>query len=350
MDEILEPFIIEEIGVANPVRVLLADEDLPFGRARDFAAFESGGEIRLGNDDGVRLPGGRVVFHVMYAKERPLILKGAFRDSLLGSDGHARRYRDNVDLIRKRANLVRVTWASESRTGLLQDAKFGEEDEHNITYELKFIISDGAGTSPPASDEMSLPDVSPLALIAQMIADFAMIKAIDVSVAVASQVALTVKALEYACEQRMNDTATYVASLDAPQDTSQAALREAAQRCQSSASQAQTSIAALSTYISGLTLATAISSPSPSADDAIAFATYQNTSRTTCDSALDTFRVISIKAATLAGTSTRLYQIQTGDTLESIAQSQLGSRGRASEIMLPGPAPVAGSWIGIPGA
>jgi hypothetical protein len=61
-------------------------------------------------------------------------------------------------------------------------------------------------------------------------------------------------------------------------------------------------------------------------------------------------RVIGIKAATMAGSSTRLYQVQTGDTLESIAQTQLGSRARADEITLTGQTLVAGAWISIPGA
>jgi len=124
----------------DALTVELRDEDLPFGQRRDSAAFESGGTVRgeTGNEDGVRLPGGRTIFHVLYAKDRPFEIKGAFRDSLVGVDGHARQMRDQpFEAIRKRSNLVKLTWSDESRIGLLKEAKFGEEDAHNITYYLK---------------------------------------------------------------------------------------------------------------------------------------------------------------------------------------------------------------------
>src|SRR5262245_20561896 len=114
------PVTIAE-DVAGGLVIELKGDDLPYGRMRELVAFESGGEVKIA-DNGIYMPGNtRPVLQVMQITQRPMVLKGAFRDHLFGVVGHARSMRARFEQLRYRANPVRITWESDERYGLLID-------------------------------------------------------------------------------------------------------------------------------------------------------------------------------------------------------------------------------------
>jgi hypothetical protein len=147
MSDDLGSFVIEEDIATDPQRVELSGPDLPHALPRAFAGFESGGAVEM---ETVRLPGKKKpIYQVRQATHRPMVVKGAFRDHLYvqagGATGvpHARAMRQLLEAIRVRCNPVKITWAEDTRHGIMSDAKFGEESQYEITYELTFEISEG---------------------------------------------------------------------------------------------------------------------------------------------------------------------------------------------------------------
>jgi len=134
--------VIEEIEVPNPRRIVLESYDLPHGRPRVEAAFESGGETQRKRFDLPVAPGqSRTIMHIGASPDsKPFVLKGAWRDHHSGRSGHARLMRDRFEELRRRANQVRVQWAGDTRTCMLVETVFGEEGEHDITFELHFEV------------------------------------------------------------------------------------------------------------------------------------------------------------------------------------------------------------------
>jgi hypothetical protein len=147
MADDLGTFVIEEDIATDPQRVELSGPDLPHALPRSMPGFESGGSVEK---DVIRLPGKkRPIYQVRQPIQRPMVIKGAFRDHLYvqagGATGvpHARAMRDLIEAIRLRCNPVKITWSGETRRGLLDDAKFGEESDSEISYEITFEISEG---------------------------------------------------------------------------------------------------------------------------------------------------------------------------------------------------------------
>jgi len=130
------PFVISEDITSNALVVTLDDTDLPHGRARELSAFKSGGKIDIAQG-GVYNPGSdRVVLQMMVNKLNRLTIKGAFRDRIRAgaqqqqggeTPNHARSMRDRLELIRTRANPLKIVWDGQERGGVLEEANFEEE-------------------------------------------------------------------------------------------------------------------------------------------------------------------------------------------------------------------------------
>src|SRR5438105_15650395 len=103
------PFVIEDV-YNKDFRLELTKFDLPHGRARKEAAFELGGPVE---HDKVWLDGrSGPVINVHQARNRPLTIKGHFRDHLWGADGHARRMVQELEAFRFRCRELLLTWGA----------------------------------------------------------------------------------------------------------------------------------------------------------------------------------------------------------------------------------------------
>ncbi len=157
-----DPFIIEEDIQSDAQRVILDGPDLPHAAPRDSAGFNSGGPVEHSK---IHL-GDNVIIQVKQARQRDRVFHGAFRDHLYAtetgspSQDHARSMRDAIEVIRGRANPLRVSWGTESFTGILAETNFGEESEHDITYELTFSVVHVTGTTGSSSQSKAFRDTS----------------------------------------------------------------------------------------------------------------------------------------------------------------------------------------------
>jgi len=134
------PFIIRD-AVNQKIEVKLDSVDLPHGRPRREAAFELGGEV---NVDEVWLDGrSDPVIHVHQPRNRPLVVKGHFRDHLVGASGHARDMVRALNGFLFRAREVLCIWGDFRWRAFLKEAKFPVESAHEITYELTFTVLEG---------------------------------------------------------------------------------------------------------------------------------------------------------------------------------------------------------------
>jgi len=357
----------------NPTSVLIAEDvqgglvvelkgdDLPWGRKRELAAFESGGAVDIA-DGGIYLPGNtRPVVQVMAIKQRPLVLKGAFRDHMDqqakggkpdgkgGTVGHARSMRDGLEQIRHRANPVRITWEGDERYGLLQEAKFSEEDSSNIAYELTFFIAvpPSVAKSQEQTDISSKP-AAPDDIAAQMAANARAQQAQMLALAITAAVSATIASAWGSLTSSLDNVTVYAAKFGAATlSTPQHALT-AMRNVQSACQAAQQNVANLKAVLDQSRAdATMVVN---NATNQTAWWSSLYASEVLLDQILDNMR--KIRALTLAQVrqATRLYRVQPGDTLESIALQQLGSRSRALDLGIRQDDLVVGKYVRVPEA
>jgi nucleoid-associated protein YgaU len=331
-----DTFTIEEDLDSGALSVTLQGPDLPHALPRSFAAFESGGSVE---SEDIYLQGRkRPIMQVKQARERPLVVKGAFRDHLFvqsgGDEGveHARAMRDALERIRNRCNQVRITWAGERRLGLLSDAKFGEESRHDIPYELTFKIGvgvldtadaptpDGSRAARAATDTVTALRAIVAERRAALDAAAKLLRAREIVETIRSDLALVDSTFA-----RLESEAT---SLDS---AAPGAMQNAAARFYTLGESAQNAVnaAALS-----LAVSLAADAGADTADSRAAWFAFQHESN-------DVFGAMAIEVQQLRAAArsrirrtVRLYTIRAGDTLESIARSQLGDPARARDLGL----------------
>lgn len=338
--------IIEEIGPSPPLRVELLDTDLPFGRVRQISAYETGGTTELPGEDGIHLPSsGRVVFQPLFIKRRPLVIRGAFRDSQKATKGHAKDMRNQLKLVQSRANIVRILILNnldgvnnEEYQGFLKDTKFGEEGPGDITYELSFSI---AVDSEATQEKVTLPTPKDNSdAVRQMQEE---VSGIGSSLAFAIPLAKLI-------------VATLIVGVDKALASLLSDLEFAARGIASTRLAAiDTSAAVASAELAGLRTAMLELSPSslrtPNNSAALtALAVDRFNSLVTILHIQGGLRDIRRGVALASRRVVRLYQVRDGDTLESIAQSQLGSRARAGDLGIQEYDLKPGSVIRIPEA
>lgn len=348
--------IIEEIDVADPIRVELAGDDAPHGRRYEAAAWEEGGSLELGEDDGTRLPGRpRPIYAVLVDKFRARIYKGALRDGLTGDPGHARQVVKALERIRRRANPVKVTWEDDTFEGLLVDANFPVETPgaadamSDIRYELKFSVSEVYDLSDADPETAPHQDAGPN-LIAGAAASVSTVRANMMALPLRSPVAATLTTAFNLLDGAVATVADASAALESGTSGTAQQSRAAAQRVVAAAHACAAQGAALAALVNGITVGSALAEP-----DLANLAALEANRAAVLRSLLalrDKMRSVQLAARAKLQGASRLYLVRDGDTLDSIALEQLGARGRAEDLGLT-PAQLAarrGRYINLPGA
>lgn len=335
MAEPWDSLTIEEDIPTGALSVTLTRSDLPRALPRAMAAFESGGPVE---HEAVYLPGRRrPIYQIKQARERDMVLQGAFRDHLYVRDGgtvafHARAMRDALERIRTRCNPVRITWGSEVRLGVMIEAKFGEESAHEIDYELTFAIGagvldvgDGAYVADgDRSEAQTAPnDVAARlrAMIAERQRDTAGLFGADPTVIGTLTSALSTFD---AAVSVLESTSTELVTAPLRDALRPAARVFAAGRAVQAA--AETTVRAFESLTADDVFPVA---------DADALAAWFRLQLAVADDAAeisDQTRDVRAGALSRLRTSARVYVVSPGDTLESIARSQLGDPSRAGEL------------------
>lgn len=344
----VHPIVIEEI--VGGQSVTLTEHELPYGRRHELAAFESGVEVDIA-EDGTYNPGSdRVTLAVMQPRYLPMVLKGRFHDAFFPNDPrHARSQRDKLTKIAQRANPVKVTWGNDERQGLLRLAKFGEESEFDIAYDLTFFIAvPPSGTAPPRQDGLLPPTDDPADLLSQLEAQAALHQAALDAVALRTAIASAYANLFSVANAALQAASTAALAFATAQISTPHQILSAARGVISSVQSTQAQFASLSAYTQGLS-ADDIVNP-PTADNMAAWWSWSYDAQDDFLSILDTLRTISQTAQLALRKATRIYRVQEGDTLESIAQQQLGARGRALDLGISQTDLVPGNYVRIPEA
>lgn len=329
------PVILEELSAA-PLRLVLAGTDLPMAKPREHAAWESGGEYRHSRVD---LDGATEPFVQQHGPtERDLVLTGAFRDHLHARAGHARAQRDLIERIRTRGRQLRLTWDGDERLCLLTGTTFGEESKHEITYQLTLLVlrptararpqtrrpavsSDRLGRAAPRLEERTAA-LSSLALRRSVLDS--MRSALSTVQAAMTRAQSAVRDAEAAVRQAATYVRRAVGVVQSAQQTIRAVIAtvRAAQREAVLIAQQASSI--------------------------IEWARWQFETLVFLDElGADLWQSTRDLRARLAA-ATRLYTVREGDTLESIARTQLGSAARANELGVRADQLVPGLVIRIP--
>jgi nucleoid-associated protein YgaU len=333
---------LAELNVSDALTVVLEDVDLPFGREGATAAFESGGKLIK---ERIDLPGRtQPIFHILAAPERPLTMRGTFRDSLAQRAGHARAMRAQLYKLYRRANLLKLTWAGDERVVLLDEPKFGEESQHAISWELTFEVAlgpdDTAAADAPAQTTTSGQGDLVQALTAQLAARRAQMAALALARAPKTSV---LDAFDQATAA-LDTVAREARALEA----ATGALTGPIRRVLGVAHQAQ----GLVTTLRGQ-LRTVVTRTDLLAQDAAALTAWSVASFGLESDLLDADILLQ---ALLAATrrrlyrATRLYRVRPGDTLEDIARRALGSAARVAALGLRPEDLVPGRYIRIPEA
>lgn len=348
--------IAEIVSSGDGLTVTLAGTDAPYGQVRVTSAFESGGPVE---HEEIYFPGKtKPIYQIKQARERPLVIKGAFRDHLaISYDGvqdgtqHARQMRDQVEAIRLRCNPVRLTWSGadggQERQGILSEAKYGEESSQQITYELTFKIAvpvtpqggDGQSfTRQDTSDTSSQSEnlASANAQRASLLAsnfnvDLAVVGGLQASIATA--------------QNALGNSTTLALAFETAPTASRA---KAAQQLLGAAKSAETaSLAALDFY-----LETTVDEMVPSGEP-LAQIAWWNVQYSGIDdwlAILNQMRNIAAQARKQIYRTERLYLIRQGDTLESIARQTLGDASRSAQLGVRQDQLVPGLLLRIPQA
>lgn len=326
-------FVFRELNVPDALRVALADDDAPYGKAEEQAAFVTGGALIHKRR---KLPGRRgALFHVQAVDDEPLEVQGAFRDHRMGRN-HADDMRKRINRIRERANLLRVSWDGQSWTALLTSAKFGQEDRGHVTYELRFDIAqpDDVPTRAPEQRRADSDTVD------RILADLRARRA-----RMAPRSADLLNTLNNVMSGVENALDTFSTTLRQVEQTTGTVSRQV-RRVTSLGFQVQQRCADARRTLR--TMERRALQLRDQVQDAVAWENYigglndgLHNAAATCRDAVEQQRKRDRQA-------TRLYRVKPGDTLERIAQSMLGDAGRAGDLGLTAGQVIPGAVVRIP--
>jgi hypothetical protein len=121
-------------------RITLQGTEAPQGGPRRDPAFALGGPVRRSEhfEPGVQAP----VVHITGTKERDLVVRVHFRDSLTGLPGNAREQVDKIESIRLAARPLRIVWGHMVRRGILAEFEPAPESGGEIPATLTFAVYD----------------------------------------------------------------------------------------------------------------------------------------------------------------------------------------------------------------
>lgn len=329
------PVILEEVSAA-PLRLVLAGTDLPTAKPREHAAWESGGEYRHSRVD---LDGASEPFVQQHgATDRDIVFSGAFRDHLHARAGHARAQRDLIERIRARGRQLRLTWDGDERLCLLTATTFGEESKHEITYQLTLLVlrAPARARSPARRAAVSSDRLGRAA------------PSIEERANAIGALPLRRSALDSMRAALTTVQAAMTRAQNAVRDA-EAAVRQAAvyvRRAIGVVQSAQQTIrSAIATVRTAQREAVLIEQQTTAI---IGWARWQFDTLAFLDElGADLWQATRDLRVRLAA-ATRLYTVRAGDTLESIARTQLGSAARAGELGVRADQLVPGLVIRIP--
>lgn len=354
-----EPFVITEDIASGAITITLEDTDMPFGRPREVTAFQSGGKVDIAQG-GIYNPGSeRPVLQMMAVRENRLVVKGHFRDRIRAGaqrqpggaePNHARYMRDLVERVRRRRNPLKISWAGDERSGVLEETQFDEEGVHDIAYTLTFFIAIPPTGLQSENEKLLSPTPSIEDLRSQMAANLAEQRAEMTVLAVeAAATAVISNALGFV--SNAIDTlgiATVTAErivLSTPQQ-----IAAAINNINSSAQNVQTQIDQTRNDFSFDSTTAEDAMANQKVDDYMKWWVWHTTTSCQLDQIVDAMRQIRLQSLEQLRKATKLYRVQDGDTLESIALTQLGSKARASDLGIRPDQLIVGSYVRIPQA
>lgn len=336
-DEKILAFVIEETG-QDPLKVTLDNHDAPMGAPRKQAAFNLGGEnarklIRL---TGRTTP----IIHTEQTKYTPHVIKGHLRDHFAGIDGHAQDTQQKLEKIRHNMRICNLTCGVWSWVAFPQNFTFGIEGPNDITYELHFDILAAPGFKAQARAKKV--ETAVYDIIAEMRTDLAAQKA-----ALLAQFLVidTFATFETAFEtldgtmDSLQQAATAFENAPAKADAEATFLR-------SKASDTKDKANAIRDTLNGADPTSDLTSV-----DEGDIASFQREQYATLELLQELLLVlwrVEFTANQRIRSTTRLYQVAPGDTLEQIAALQLGSAARAQDLGYKPSDLIAGRLIRIP--
>ncbi len=358
---VVTPFVIVEDIPAGAITISLEDTDMPHGRARELSAFQSGGKVDIAQG-GIYNPGSdRPVLQMMSVRENKLTIKGAFRDRIRAGaqrqqggaePNHARAMRDLVEQVRRRGNLLKITWNGDERSGVIEETVFDEEGPHDIGYSITFFITTPpTGVKPKNTDNLVQPTSSIEDLRANMAAKLAEQRAQALALATnAAAVSAISNSLGFV-SNAIDTLGTMTTIMERQVLSTPQQIATAANNTISSAQSVQTQIENLRKEDRGLDKLPASQAMTNASIDAyMSWWVWQHTTEAQLDQTVDAMRQIKLQTLQQMRKATKLYRVQSGDTLESIAQSQLGSKARSSDLGIRPDQLVPGAYIRIPQA
>lgn len=350
-------FVIKENITNNPLQIILEDTDMPYGRPREMEGFQSGGKMDIAGG-GIYNPGSnRVILQMMSHRENKLTIKGAFRDRIRAGvqrqtntdvmPQHAKKMRDRLELIKRRGNLLKISWDGDERTGVIEETVYGEEGPHDITYAITFFISEPPTGGPRNNTQGTNPTPSVEDLRSQMAADLAARRGELLALAAtAATMSAISNALGFAANA-IDTLGTMTTTLEREILSTPAQVQTAVNNTNAAAQNVQTQIQAIrDAGYDNVPPDQAM--VNQSIDDYMKWWAWQSRLNTTLDQMSDAMRQIRLQATQQMRLATRLYRVKDGDTLESIALQQLGSKARAGDLGLRQDQLIAGSYVRIP--
>lgn len=332
---------IEELNVSDPLRIILNAEHAPHGRRYEQVAWEETLEVKLGEEDGVRLPGrGGAIYPILYSKFQPRVFKGSLRDGLTGQLGGSQVAKNKIKRIADRAAGQRVSYGDDGFIGLLVLAKFGVEDPGNlssesprasdIVYELTFSVAEEDGFTAPERDRSSFEPRTLGDLEAMLRADAEVLKAQQLALAIKNTIWQAQLLQWNAVTDALDAAGDAIAIFQSGTVGQVQQARQAAQRTIGAAKAVQDKAGALADQLQALNASQVLDDLS-----AGSVAIFEANRNAILDEMLlmrDSMRSVSQAAQETLRQTTRLYQVRPGDTLDQVAQAALGQRGRAADL------------------
>lgn len=356
------PLRIQEMGTnaeqnINGVTIILQDDDAPHGQPRDEVAWDEGGGTK---HEVVRYPGRKKPSYFgLYWEPERRVFHGALRSHLDGQDfrknaatlqqqndrrGRATAIKTEIEQLAKRFTPVRVTFGDESFDGMLVKAVFPREGPEDYKYELTFEVEQESGDE--VSDEAQAENPRTTQLLTDVIArvrsDFAATKARIAAMRVQADLQNALAEATNAADIALNDLANTARSFEATTVGLGKQLQTLAQRVQARAASAQASLGTLEDTLGTVSADTGTANnaapvagtPPLSAADLVTNASAQADSIVSLQGSQQDLRRVRAEAQARVQKNAKVYKVQKGDTLESIAASQLGSRARAPDLGL----------------
>jgi len=339
------PFIIEEATGNNRIKVTLDNHDAPMGMPREQPAFSLGGEnethtIRL---DGRQTP----IVHTRFTVWEPVEIHGHIRDTLDGGNGssffgRAQNIVKDLQQIFDNQRKCTLSCGPFTWSAFPKKCRIPVEGVSDFTYELKFEVLSRPGFSPPKRDQDQLLESFPYDLAAQARATLAAdrVALLAQQILVSTQVALATMFDQV--DTALGDTMAAAQAFENAGDKGIAEANTLSARAAQASAQCDIMLSSLSSSDPATSLTTTAQDASASFEAAV-YASIADVYATKQD-----MRRLQYTARQRIRSTTQVYKVAPGDTLESIATTQLGSPARAHDLGYRPQDLVPGKLIRIP--